>query len=44
MITLQGQILKETNNNNKKKEAAWKSFVTAWPALDSKHMSEGASE
>jgi len=43
MITLRGQILKEINNNNKK-EAARKSFVTAWPALDNKHMSEGASE
>ena len=28
MITLRGQILKEINNNNKK-EAARKSFVTA---------------
>lgn len=42
MIRLQGQILKETNNN--KKETAWKSFVTAWPVLDNKHMFEGASE
>lgn len=42
MIRLQGQILKETNNN--KKEAAWKSFVTAWPVLDNKHMFQGASE
>ena len=42
MIRLQGQIVKETNNN--KKETAWKSFVTAWPIGDNNHMSEGASE
>lgn len=42
MTGLQGQIVKETNNN--KKQTAWKSFVTAWPTLDNKHMVEGASE
>lgn len=42
MIRLQGQILKEANNN--KNETAWKSFVTAWPSVNNKHMFEGASE